>query len=165
MRFNAHDYEMIGLRSSVQKATPEKNNTVVLETLLAAGCANALGGAAVARLQGSAGADFHRDLRTDGDLIIRKGFRPLIDSYSGFFENDQKTPTGLDGYLRSRGVSELTFVGLATDFCVAFSALDAVKLGFKVHVDLTACRGIDLEGSLEKALTEMQTAGVQLQQV
>jgi nicotinamidase/pyrazinamidase len=116
-------------------------------------------------VQGSAGAEFHPDLDVSGDLIIRKGFRPLIDSYSGFFENDQKTPTGLDGYLRSRGVSELTFVGLATDFCVAFSALDAVKLGFKVHVDLTACRGIDLEGSLAKSLAEMRAAGVQLQQV
>ncbi|MFC4214486.1 bifunctional nicotinamidase/pyrazinamidase [Pseudophaeobacter arcticus] len=115
-------------------------------------------------VQGSAGAAFHPDLDVSGDLIIRKGFRPLIDSYSGFFENDQKTPTGLEGYLRSRGVSELTFVGLATDFCVAFSALDAANLGFDVRVDLTACRGIDLEGSLEKSLVEMRAAGVQLQQ-
>ncbi|MEP4035257.1 bifunctional nicotinamidase/pyrazinamidase [Pseudophaeobacter sp.] len=115
-------------------------------------------------VQGSKGAEFHPDLDVSGDLIIRKGFRPSIDSYSGFFENDHKTPTGLEGYLRSRGVSELTFVGLATDFCVAYSALDAAKLGFATRVKLAACRGIDLQGSLEKALTEMQAAGVQLQQ-
>ena len=115
-------------------------------------------------VQGSAGAEFHPDLDVSGDVILRKGFRPLIDSYSGFFENDHETPTGLEGYLRSRGVSELTLVGLATDFCVAYSALDAAKLGFKVRVNLAACRGIDLEGSLEKSLAEMQAVGVQLQQ-
>jgi nicotinamidase/pyrazinamidase len=115
-------------------------------------------------VQGSAGADFHRDLDVSGDLIIRKGFRPAIDSYSGFFENDQQTPTGLEGYLRARGISELTLVGLATDFCVAYSALDAVKLGFKVRVALAACRGIDLNGSLPQALAEMQAAGVHLQE-
>ncbi|MDN5787992.1 bifunctional nicotinamidase/pyrazinamidase, partial [Pseudorhodobacter sp.] len=76
-------------------------------------------------VQGSHGAAFHAALRTDpADMLIRKGFRPAIDSYSAFFENDHKTPTGLDGYLRSRGIETLTLVGLATDFCVAYSALD-----------------------------------------
>ncbi|OIQ34711.1 MAG: nicotinamidase [Roseobacter sp. MedPE-SWchi] len=115
-------------------------------------------------VQGSTGAEFHSDLDQRGDVILRKGFRPSIDSYSGFFENDQKTPTGLEGYLRSRGISELTLVGLATDFCVAYSALDAAKLGFKVGVALAACRGIDLDGSLNRALAEMQAAGVDLQE-
>lgn len=113
-------------------------------------------------VQGSPGAAFHPDLRTGGDLIIRKGFRADIDSYSGFFENDQTTPTGLDGYLRSRGISALTLAGLATDFCVAFTALDAARLGYTVTVDLAACRAIDLEGSLAAALTRMQDAGVRL---
>ena len=82
-------------------------------------------------VQGSVGAEFHSGLATDAaDLIIRKGFRAEIDSYSAFFENDQTTPTGLEGYLRSRGVSDLTIVGLATDFCVNFSATDAARLGY-----------------------------------
>ena len=115
-------------------------------------------------IQGSQGAAFHPALDLSGDLIIRKGFRSAIDSYSAFFENDQLTPTGLEGYLRSRGISELTFVGLATDFCVAFSALDAARLGFQAKVELAACRGIDLGGSLAKSLTDMQAAGVQVQQ-
>ena len=79
-------------------------------------------------VQGDHGAEFHADLRLNAaDLIIRKGFRPEIDSYSGFFENDRVTPTGLEGYLRSRGVTAVTLVGLATDYCVAYSALDAVR--------------------------------------
>lgn len=114
-------------------------------------------------VQRSPGAAFHPGLRTDGDLIIRKGFRAAIDSYSGFFENDQTTPTGLEGYLRSRGISDLTLAGLATDFCVAFTALDAARLGFSVTVDLTACRAIDLEGSLQAALSQMKVSGVVLQ--
>lgn len=113
-------------------------------------------------VQGTNGAAFHADLKTDGDLIIRKGFRPAIDSYSAFFENDQSTPTGLEGYLRTRGISDLTMVGLATDFCVHFSAVDAARLGFDVTVDLTACRGIDLDGSMQAALQAMQAAGVKL---
>lgn len=113
-------------------------------------------------VQGSDGAAFHADLRTDGDLIIRKGFRSDIDSYSGFFENDQTTATGLEGYLRSRGITTLTLAGLATDFCVAFTALDAARLGFDVTVDLSACRAIDLDGSLAKALTQLEQAGVRL---
>ena len=113
-------------------------------------------------VQGTNGAAFHADLKTDGDLIIRKGFRPAIDSYSAFFENDQTTPTGLEGYLRTRGISDLTMVGLATDFCVHFSAVDAARLGFGVTVDLSACRGIDLDGSMQVALQAMQAAGIDL---
>ena len=84
---------------------------------------------------------------TKAELVIRKGFRPAIDSYSAFFENDHATPTGLAGYLRERGIGRLTLVGLATDFCVAYSALDAVGQGFDTTVRLDACRGIDLGGS------------------
>lgn len=114
-------------------------------------------------VQGTPGAAFHNDLRTDpADLIIRKGFRAAIDSYSAFFENDHKTPTGLDGYLKSRGVTDLTLVGLATDFCVAYSAIDAAGLGFKVTVLEGACRAIDLNGSLADARAKMRAAGVQL---
>ncbi|MFW8593957.1 bifunctional nicotinamidase/pyrazinamidase [Cribrihabitans neustonicus] len=113
-------------------------------------------------VQGSRGAAFHKDLRTDGDLILRKGFRAAVDSYSGFFENDQTTPTGLDGYLRSRGITRLTLAGLATDFCVAFTALDARRLGFEVTVALPACRAIDLDGSLQTALQRMRDAGAEL---
>ncbi|WP_416370126.1 bifunctional nicotinamidase/pyrazinamidase [Tritonibacter mobilis] len=113
-------------------------------------------------VQGSQGAEFHPKLRTDGDLIIRKGFRPEVDSYSAFFENDQTTPTGLEGYLRTRGISDLTLVGLATDFCVAFSALDARRLGFSVEVELAACRAIDLDGSLATQLENMRQKGVKI---
>ncbi|MGR3320884.1 MAG: bifunctional nicotinamidase/pyrazinamidase [Pseudooceanicola sp.] len=114
-------------------------------------------------VQGSAGAAFHASLRTDpADLIIRKGFNPAIDSYSAFFENDQTTPTGLEGYLRTRGISDLTMVGLATDFCVNFSAVDAAKLGFSVTVRTDLCRGIDMDGSLEAAHDGMKAAGVTL---
>ena len=114
-------------------------------------------------VQGSAGAEFHPALATDpAHLVVRKGFRPQIDSYSAFFENDQTTPTGLEGYLRTRGVETLVLVGLATDFCVNFSALDAVRLGFDVSVDLAACRGIDLDGSMGAAKTGMVQAGVKL---
>ncbi len=116
-------------------------------------------------VQGTEGAAFHPDLRTDGDLIIRKGFRSAIDSYSAFFENDRTTPTGLEGYLRSRGITELTFAGLATDFCVAYSAMDPARLGFRASVALEACRAIDLEGSLSAALEEMRLAGVDLKAV
>ncbi|WP_114965457.1 bifunctional nicotinamidase/pyrazinamidase [Alkalilacustris brevis] len=114
-------------------------------------------------VQGSEGATFHRDLRIDaGQLIIRKGFRAGIDSYSAFFENDQTTPTGLDGYLRSRGVTRLTLVGLATDFCVQYSALDAARLGFAVTLRDDLCRGIDLDGSLDAARHAMRAAGVEI---
>ena len=113
-------------------------------------------------VQGSAGAAFHADLRTDADLILRKGFRPAIDSYSAFFENDRRTPTGLEGYLRSRGITDLTLVGRATDFCVHYSAVDAARLGFGATVALGACRGIDLDGSMVAASEAMATAGVTL---
>lgn len=112
-------------------------------------------------VQGSAGAEFHPDLETDRvQLIIRKGFRPEIDSYSAFFENDRTTVTGLSGYLRERGVESITLAGLATDFCVAYSALDAVKLGFRARVIEDASRAIDLDGSLQARMQEMQEAGV-----
>ncbi|MEP1612787.1 MAG: bifunctional nicotinamidase/pyrazinamidase [Roseobacter sp.] len=115
-------------------------------------------------VQGSPGAEFHPDLDVNqADLIIRKGFTPSIDSYSAFFENDQTTPTGLEGYLRTRGIEELILVGLATDFCVNFSALDAVKLGFKVTVREDLCRAIDLDGSLAAAHAAMKNAGVILE--
>jgi nicotinamidase/pyrazinamidase len=115
-------------------------------------------------VQGTAGADFHADLRTDpAHLVIRKGFRAAIDSYSAFFENDHTTPTGLEGYLRARGVTAVTLVGLATDYCVAYSALDAARLGFKVTVLEGACRAIDLNGSLAEARSQMRAAGVALE--
>ncbi len=115
-------------------------------------------------VQGSHGAAFHDALATDpADLVIRKGFRTAIDSYSAFFENDHKTPTGLEGYLRSRGVSELTLVGLATDFCVAYSAIDAAGLGFGVTVLEGACRAIDLNGSLPEARQKMRASAVRLE--
>ena len=114
-------------------------------------------------VQGTAGAAFHTGLHTDpADLVIRKGFRAGIDSYSAFFENDRQTPTGLAGYLRDRGVTELTMAGLATDFCVAYSALDAARLGFGVTVLEAACRAIDLNGSLAAARSQMRAAGVKL---
>ncbi|MCR9149199.1 MAG: bifunctional nicotinamidase/pyrazinamidase [Rhodobacteraceae bacterium] len=114
-------------------------------------------------VQGTPGAAFHPGLRTDpADLILRKGFRPAIDSYSAFFENDKTTATGLAGYLRERGVSDLTFVGLATDFCVAWSAMDAARLGFGATVLEGACRAIDLDGSLDAARAAMRAAGVRL---
>lgn len=114
-------------------------------------------------IQGSIGAQFHADLTTDrADLIIRKGFNPQIDSYSAFFENDRKTPTGLEGYLRTRGITDLTLVGLATDFCVNFSAVDAARLGFAVTVRQDLCRAIDLDGSMAAARDGMHAAGVQL---
>ena len=113
-------------------------------------------------VQGTEGAAFHPDLRTDADLIIRKGFRSDIDSYSAFFENDQSTPTGLEGYLNTRGITQLTMVGLATDFCVHYSAVDAARLGFDVTVRTAACRAIDLDGSLAAAETAMREAGVTL---
>jgi nicotinamidase/pyrazinamidase len=115
-------------------------------------------------VQGTAGADFHPDLNvTAADLIIRKGFRPQIDSYSAFFENDHTTPTGLSGYLAERDVQSVTLVGLATDFCVQYSALDAARLGLKVRVIEGACRAIDLDGSLENARIAMIDAGVVLE--
>jgi nicotinamidase/pyrazinamidase len=114
-------------------------------------------------VQGTKGAEFHPALRNDlAQLVLRKGFRAAIDSYSALFENDKTTPTGLDGYLRARGITGLTLVGLATDFCVAFSALDAVAQGFDVTVLQDACRAIDLDGSLVRQQQAMAAAGVVL---
>lgn len=111
-------------------------------------------------VQGTPGAAFHPDLRTDGaDLVLRKGFRPGIDSYSAFFENDRETPTGLAGYLRERGVGRVVLTGLATDFCVGFSALDALTAGFETVVLEDLCRGIDMEGSLSRMLDDIRAAG------
>jgi len=114
-------------------------------------------------IQGSGGAAFHAELATHrADLIIRKGYNRAIDSYSAFFENDKTTPTGLEGYLRTRGIDTVTLVGLATDFCVNYSALDAARLGFRVTVDMALCRAIDLDGSLDAAKSAMVQAGVTL---
>lgn len=112
-------------------------------------------------IQGSHGAAFHDQLRwTKAEMIIRKGFRKSIDSYSAFFENDHETPTGLGGYLRERGIINITLAGLATDFCVAFSALDAAVLGFNVTVLPDLSRAIDIGGSLQTMTNEMHKAGV-----
>jgi nicotinamidase/pyrazinamidase len=114
-------------------------------------------------IQGSIGSDFHSGLAwTKAELVIRKGFRSAIDSYSAFFENDHETPTGLAGYLRECGIGIITLAGLATDFCVAYSAIDAVQQGFAVTVRLDACRGIDLGGSMDAMLGKMRAAGVTL---
>lgn len=114
-------------------------------------------------VQGTRGADFHPALAwTKAELVIRKGFRQAIDSYSAFFENDHTTPTGLAGYLRERGVDRIILCGLATDFCVAFSALDAVKAGFATEVAMDACRGIDLGGSMAAMTNDMKAAGITL---
>ena len=114
-------------------------------------------------IQGSVGAGFHPDLNhTRADVIIRKGSNPAVDSYSAFYENDKVTPTGLHGYLKNRDVTKLTLVGLATDYCVAFSALDAVKLGYAVTVRLDMARGIDSDGSLKAAIDKMSKAGINL---
>ncbi|MBN9068701.1 MAG: bifunctional nicotinamidase/pyrazinamidase [Rhizobiales bacterium] len=114
-------------------------------------------------IQGSEGAAFHPALQwTKAELVIRKGFRKGIDSYSAFFENDHKTPTGLAGYRKERGISQVTLAGLATDFCVAYSALDAVRSGFTATVAMGACRAIDLGGSLAAMTDRMKAAGVKL---
>ena len=115
-------------------------------------------------IQGSMGASFHSSLNLErADIIIRKGSNPAVDSYSAFFENDKVTPTGLHGYLKNRKVTDLTLVGLATDFCVAFSALDAAKLGYSVTVRLDMTRAIDNDGSLNSAIDKMSRAGVNLE--
>jgi nicotinamidase/pyrazinamidase len=114
-------------------------------------------------IQGSTGAEFHPGLRLDhAELILHKGFRPQIDSYSAFFENDRSTPTGLAGYLRERGLTRVFLAGLAYDFCVGYSALDGQRLGFEATVLRDACRSIDLNGSVEKIETEFARAGVTL---
>ena len=112
-------------------------------------------------IQGTPGAAFHPDLNvTRADLVIRKGFHSQVDSYSAFFENDHRTPTGLAGYLRERGIARMTLVGLATDFCVNYSAMDGARLGFAVTVRQDLTRAIDLQGSLAAARDAWTEAGV-----
>lgn len=112
-------------------------------------------------VQGSNGAEFHPDLNTKKtQVIIRKGFRKEIDSYSTFYENDKKTKTGLAGYLRDRGITDLYTVGLATDFCVKWSILDGIEEEFSMHIVEDAVKGIDLNGSLDEAWMEMEEQGV-----
>jgi len=112
-------------------------------------------------VQGSSGADFHPDIDTDrAFLIIRKGFRRNLDSYSCFFENDRTTQTGLDGALRSVGVSELFIAGLATDFCVLFTVLDAIRLGYTLRIVEDAVRGVDIPpGNSARAISAMRREG------
>lgn len=112
-------------------------------------------------VQGTADAELHKDLKIPhAELIIRKGYRKPIDSYSAFYEADGKTPTGLVGYLRERGLKQVFLTGLATDFCVAWSAMDARKAGFAASVVEDATRGIDADGSLAKAWKDMLGMGV-----
>jgi nicotinamidase/pyrazinamidase len=113
-------------------------------------------------VQGTQGAELAPGLDLPhAALIIRKGFHPEVDSYSAFTEADRRTPTGLAGYLRERGLRRLFLAGLATDFCVAWSALDALAAGFKAIVVEEACRGIDIQGSLDQAWRNMHQAGVE----
>jgi nicotinamidase/pyrazinamidase len=112
-------------------------------------------------VQGTEGAELVKGLEIPhGELIVRKGFRKNVDSYSAFYEADGKTATGLSGYLKQRGLNRVFVAGLATDFCVAFTALDARKDGFQTYVIEDACRGIDTQGSLAKAWERMKAAGV-----
>ncbi|MFW9078500.1 bifunctional nicotinamidase/pyrazinamidase [Pseudomonas sp. P2757] len=114
-------------------------------------------------VQGTRGAEFHSGLDLpQAQLIIRKGCNPDIDSYSAFLEADRVTTTGLAGYLKERGIDTVYMVGLALDFCVMFSALDARSAGFNALVVLDACRAIDMNGSLEQAIERMQISGVGL---
>ena len=116
-------------------------------------------------VQGSTGAAFRSDLHADGaELILRKGYRREIDSYSAFYENDHVTPTGLTGYLRERGLTTLYLAGLATDFCVHWSAVDGRKEGFDVRVIEDATRGIDTNGSMGEAWRKMNAAGTRVVQ-
>ena len=114
-------------------------------------------------VQGTPGAAFHPDLEaTKAELIVRKGFHAGIDSYSAFRENDRMTRTGLDGYLKARGFTRVVLCGLALDYCVAWSALDARQAAFDVTVMVEATAAIDLEGSRRKMLTEMRQGGINL---
>jgi nicotinamidase/pyrazinamidase len=114
-------------------------------------------------VQGTEGAAFHPGLDVPhAELVVRKGFRNAIDSYSAFRENDHRTRTGLAGYLKERGFARITLCGLATDFCVLFSAIDGREAGFEVNLAAAACRGIDVDGSLARAMRSMIEAGVAL---
>src|SRR4029077_10508614 len=113
--------------------------------------------------QGAPGAAFHPGLDIPhAELVLRKGCHPAIDSYSAFRENDRRTATGLAAYLKERGFARVTLCGLATDFCVLYSALDAAAAGFETRVMLDACRGLNADGSLARALDQMRRAGVKL---
>jgi nicotinamidase/pyrazinamidase len=112
-------------------------------------------------VQGTPGAAFHRDLDIPhAELVLRKGYHPAIDSYSAFYENDRATPTGLSGYLRERGFARIFLAGLATDFCVRYSALDAHRQGFAAAVVEDACRGIDLDGSMDETRRMLAALGI-----
>jgi nicotinamidase/pyrazinamidase len=114
-------------------------------------------------VQGTRGADFHPALKlTRAELILRKGFRPQIDSYSAFFENDRTTATGLAGYLKERGLTRVFLAGLAYDYCVGYSALDARRIGLPAVILRDACRAIDLNGSVAAIEREFAAAGVDL---
>ncbi len=114
-------------------------------------------------VQGSEGAEFHDDLEcTRAELVVRKGFRRHIDSYSAFFENDHQTPTGLGGYLKERGFTGVVIAGLATDYCVSHTALDAKRLGFEATIVEHACGAIDLSGSLDAMRRRWQEAGIEV---
>jgi nicotinamidase/pyrazinamidase len=112
-------------------------------------------------VQATRGAAFHPDLDVPhAELVLRKGFRTAIDSYSAFFENDRRTPTGLVAYLKERSFERITLCGLATDFCVFYSSIDGRQSGFEVTVATDACRGIDIDGSLAWAMRSMKEAGI-----
>jgi nicotinamidase/pyrazinamidase len=112
-------------------------------------------------VQGTRGAAFHARLDLPhAEAVIRKGFRQGIDSYSGFVEADRRTRTGLEGYLRERDITKVVIAGLATDFCVSWTAQDAARAGFETVVVEDACRAIDLDGSLDRAWAEMAAAGI-----
>lgn len=113
-------------------------------------------------VQNTPGALFHTDLKVDLiKKVIRKGTNREIDSYSGFYDNDHKTSTGLEAYLKAAGVSKVYIMGLATDYCVKYTAIDAVKSGFKVHLVADGCRGVELQpGDVEKAIRQMSELGI-----
>ncbi|MGH9457739.1 MAG: bifunctional nicotinamidase/pyrazinamidase [Thermoanaerobaculia bacterium] len=115
-------------------------------------------------VQGSWGAEFHPDLDTSRiETVIRKGTDPRIDSYSTFFDNARRKETGLEQYVRDRGVTDVWLAGLATDYCVLWSARDAVSLGFRTHVIRDACRGVELQpGDIDRAFAEMESLGIEV---
>ncbi len=113
---------------------------------------------------GTTGAEFHPELdKNSFHLILRKGTNPKIDSYSAFMENDKQTITGLEGYLKNLGIKQVFLCGLATDYCVFYSAIDAISLGFETYVIIDACKGVDFpEGNIEKSLKTMQESGIKI---
>lgn len=115
-------------------------------------------------VQGTIGADFHPNLNTNKiSLILRKGMNIEIDSYSAFYENDKKTATGLDGYLKNLNINTVYLTGLATDYCVYYTAMDALKLGYKTNLFIKGVRGVNFpDGSVEKALDDMKEKGVKI---